>query len=103
LDPVGINQKYRFMSLESGRRASGRIVRILPITDKVIQRRVNELGTEQKQPVVHDGRLLFEWKPGFPIENDAHFYADDPPSDNDSEGGEEEVLQEPVDEVEGDF
>ena len=43
LDPMGINQKYRLMSLETGRRVSGHIVQLLPVTHEVIER-VNELG-----------------------------------------------------------
>jgi AAA ATPase containing von Willebrand factor type A (vWA) domain len=75
LDPTGTNQKYRLMSLESGKKVSGRIVRILPITDEVIDR-VNELGTQQKQPRIQDGRLLFEWRPGVPVDGDVYMIDD---------------------------
>jgi hypothetical protein len=59
LDPVGTNHKYHFMSLESGRRVSGCMVCILPVTNEVIDR-VNQLGRDQKQPAIRDGRLLFK-------------------------------------------
>lgn len=75
LDPVGLNQKYRFMSLESGQRVSGRLVRILPVTEEVIDR-VNEIGSQQKQARTREGRLLFEWRPGLPIDEDV-FLADE--------------------------
>jgi AAA ATPase containing von Willebrand factor type A (vWA) domain len=76
LDPVGTNKKYRYMSLESGKRVSGRLVRVLPVTDEVIDR-VNSIGISQKQPRTRDGRLLFEWRPGIPLDEDAPFPQDD--------------------------
>ena len=41
----------------------------MPITNEVIAR-VAELAAAQGQPVIHDGRLLFEWMPGVPITDD---------------------------------
>ena len=41
----------------------------LPITDEVIER-VAELAAAQGQPIIHDGRLLYEWRPGVPIADD---------------------------------
>jgi len=75
LDPVGIGQKYRLMSLESGRKVSGCIVQSLPATDEVVNR-VHELGEEQSQPRIHDGRLLFEWRPGVPVDGDFYLLDD---------------------------
>jgi hypothetical protein len=97
LDPVGLNHKYRYMSLESGRRVSGRIAQVLPITDEVIAR-VNDIGSSQKQPRTHDGRLLFEWRPGFAIDDDVYLMAgvyEDPPREEDLR---EELVPEPIQE-----
>jgi hypothetical protein len=77
LDPVGTNKKYRYMSLESGKRVSGRVVQILPVTDEVIDR-VNSIGASQRQPRTREGKLLFEWRPGIPIDGDAPVPHDDP-------------------------
>lgn len=96
LDPVGINQKYRFMSLESGRRVSGRVVRELPITSEVITR-VNELGADQKQPEVHDGRLLFEWRPGLPVlDGDLDLVIDHFPEQADNREDDAVIFPEPI-------
>jgi hypothetical protein len=73
LDPVGVNRKYRFMSLETGRRISGRLVKVLPITEEVIAR-VNHIASEQQQSTIHNGELLFEWRPGRPLDNDEAEY-----------------------------
>lgn len=95
LDPIGINQKYRFMSLETGRKVSGRIARILPVTDEVISR-VNEIGREQKQPVIQDGRLLFEWRPGQLVDEDLYLL-DEALANGDDDDGDDDIVPDPVD------
>jgi hypothetical protein len=69
LDPIGLNGKYRLMLLETRRRISARIIRELPITDEVIDW-VDKLGAEQNQAKIRDSRLLFEWWPGVPVDDD---------------------------------
>ncbi|CAK9034338.1 CCHC-type domain-containing protein, partial [Durusdinium trenchii] len=83
------------MSLESGKRISGRIARILPVTAEVIER-VNTLGTQQKQPQIRDGRLLFEWRPGNPVDGDV--YLVDEVADHEfEERDNREIIPEPID------
>ena len=53
------------------------------------------MGTEQKQPIVRDGRLLFEWRPGVPIDHDMDRFDYDYYSDDDRGQG-LEVLPDPV-------
>jgi hypothetical protein len=94
LDPVGLNQKYRFMSLETGRRVSGRLVKVLPVTEEVIAR-VNHLGSEQQQPTIHNGELLFEWRPGHAFEYDGFFdglWGDEYDADREAEFHPEPVV-----------
>ena len=69
LYPRGQHGTWAFLSLSTGREVHGRTFTPLPITDEVIAR-VAELGAAQGQPVIHDGRLLFEWMPGVPITDD---------------------------------
>jgi Histone chaperone involved in gene silencing len=95
LDPVGVNQKYRLMSLESGKRVSGRIVKTLPVTDEVIDR-VNYLGSQQKQPRIRDGRLLFEWRPGIPVDGDLYLVDEEVPPVFEERDEAEMVLPEPI-------
>jgi Nucleic-acid-binding protein possibly involved in ribosomal biogenesis len=52
------------------------MVCVLPVTDEVIDR-VNQLGQDQKQPAICDGRLLFEWHPGIPFVQGEFPNADD--------------------------
>jgi len=40
-----------------------------PITNEVVEK-VAELAAVQGQPIIHDGRLLYEWRPGIPIADD---------------------------------
>jgi Cobalamin biosynthesis protein CobT (nicotinate-mononucleotide:5, 6-dimethylbenzimidazole phosphoribosyltransferase) len=102
LDPTGLNRKYRFMSLESGKRVSGRIVQILPVTDEVVER-VDEIGTQQRQSRIRDGRLLFEWRPGQPIDGDV--FPDDLPDENDLERNPEQndgIIPDPINDADAD-
>ena len=46
---------------------NGVIRAFLPATDEVIAR-IDDIGMQQKQAKLNDGRLLFEWSPGNPIE-----------------------------------
>ena len=46
LGPQLIKGEYKFMYLETGASINGKVVAILPITDKVITR-VENLGTQQ--------------------------------------------------------
>ena len=57
LDPKGTNGTYSFMSIETGRKVHGRIVRELPTSNEVIDR-VNKLGLQQKQPDMRGGGLF---------------------------------------------
>ena len=50
------------MFLRTGRKLHGFIWTYLPITKEVIAR-VEELGKEDKQPLMENGRI-FEWIPG---------------------------------------
>ena len=69
LYPRGQHGTWAFLSLSTGREVHGRTFTPLPITDEVIAR-VAELAAAQGQPVIHDGRLLYEWMPGVPITDD---------------------------------
>jgi len=69
LYPRGQHGTWAFLSLSTGREVHGRTFTPLPITDEVIAR-VTELAAAQGQPVIHDGRLLYEWMPGVPITDD---------------------------------
>ena len=44
-----IQGQYNYMSLETGENIDGKVVAVLPITDKVIQR-VEALGKTRQQP-----------------------------------------------------
>ena len=68
LDPKGAHGNYNFLSLETGKRVNGVIRAFLPATDEVIAR-IDDIGMQQKQAKLNDGRLLFEWSPGNPIDN----------------------------------
>ena len=69
LYPRGQHGSWAFLSLSTGREVHGRTFTPLPITDEVIAR-VAELAAAQGQPIIHDGRLLYEWMPGVPITDD---------------------------------
>jgi len=69
LYPRGQHGSWAFLSLSTGKEVYGRTFTPLPITDEVIER-VAELAAAQGQPVIHDGRLLYEWRAGVPITDD---------------------------------
>jgi len=69
LYPKGDHGSWAFLSLSTGIQVHGRTFTPLPITDEVIDR-VAELAEAQGQPIVHDGCLLYEWRPGMPINDD---------------------------------
>jgi hypothetical protein len=66
-------------------------VRELPLTDEVIAR-VNELGADQKQPEVHNGRLLFEWHPGLPVDGDLDLIFDHFPDQADNHEDDHAII-----------
>jgi len=69
LYPRGQHGSWAFLSLSTGKEVDGRTFTPLPITDEVVDR-VAELAAAQGQPIIHDGRLLYEWRPGMPIADD---------------------------------
>jgi len=69
LYPRGQHGSWAFLSLSTGKEVHGRTFTPLPITDEVIER-VAELAAAQGQQVIHDGRLLYEWRAGVPIADD---------------------------------
>jgi len=69
LGPRKIQGQYNYMSLESGEQRDGRVVARLPLTVEVI-RRVEQLGTNQGQPLRAAGVLQYEWRSGYALEPD---------------------------------
>src|SRR6056300_1048521 len=67
LGPRNITGRNNFMSLETGLEINGRVIAELPITNAVIDR-VEELGATQGQPIRTSKMLLFEWRPGKPLQ-----------------------------------
>ena len=77
LGPRKIQGQYKYMSLESGEQREGRVVTRLPLTDEVI-RRVEQLGTNQGQPLRVTRVLQYEWRPGYALESDdVHIVVED--------------------------
>ena len=88
LGPRKIQGQYNYMSLESGEQRDGRVVARLPLTAEVIGR-VEQLGTNQGQPLRAAGVLQYEWRPGYALEpDDVHIAGEandhyiDPPAIN---------------------
>jgi len=69
LGPRKIQGQYNYMSLESGEQRDGRVVARLPLTAEVI-RRVEQLGTNQGQPLRAARVFQYEWRPGYALEPD---------------------------------
>ena len=69
LGPCNIRGTYHFMSLETGKRISGRVVAVLPLTHDVITR-VEQFGRNQDQPYRESKMLQYEWTPGVPVHDD---------------------------------
>ena len=77
LGPKSIQGRYNYMSLETGKLIDGRVVARMPINDDVIAR-VEQLGTEQNQPLRTSKMLKYEWRPGLAFDDqDAHLQLQD--------------------------
>lgn len=96
LDPRDYNGAYSFMSLSSGREVSGRVVRKIPMNNKIVEL-VNNIGGKQEQPVLVNGSLVFEWIPGFGIENDDDDVLDDDFDQDNHDNDEIEAAPNPID------
>jgi len=68
---LGKHGTWVFISLTSGKEIHGRTFTPLPVTDEVIGR-VEEMAEQQGLPIVHDGQLLYEWRPGQLIDDGDH-------------------------------
>jgi hypothetical protein len=60
---------YHFLSMITGKRLARHQWTALPITEAAIAR-VEQLASEQDQPWVQPGGLLFEWRPDQPFDED---------------------------------
>ena len=69
LGPCNIRGTYHYMSLETGKLISGRVVAVLPLTQDVITR-VEHFGLAQDQPYRESKMLQYEWSPGVPVHDD---------------------------------
>lgn len=69
LSPQNDHGAWYFQSLSTGRKIRSHIYKPLPISDRIINR-VKELGTQDNMPDIQDGRMIFEWTPGDPIDDD---------------------------------
>ena len=68
LSPRQIQVQYNLMYLETVAKIDGRVVAILPLIQKVVNR-VEKLGLNQEQPFRASKMLKYEWRPGVAIEN----------------------------------
>ncbi|GFH50261.1 hypothetical protein CTEN210_06737 [Chaetoceros tenuissimus] len=69
LNPQNDHGAWYFQSLSTGRKIRSHIYKPLPISDRIINR-VTELGTQDNMPEIQDDRMIFEWTPGNPIDDD---------------------------------
>ena len=90
------------MSLYSGKRLHAYKWKKLPI-DKAVIDRVHELGTNDHQLLNAQSELLFEWNPGFPLDDVqgapepmTHSHNDEPHS-VEASNHENDLIHEPTD------
>ena len=70
LNPTGnAQEEYMFMSLVTGFPVDRKQWNVLPMPAHVIQA-VEAMAERQCQPLLKDDRLIFEWRPGVPLEGD---------------------------------
>ncbi|GFH55457.1 hypothetical protein CTEN210_11933 [Chaetoceros tenuissimus] len=69
LSPQNDHGAWYFQSLSTGRKIRSHIYKPLPISDRIVNR-VKELGTQDNMPDIQDGKMIFEWAPGDPIDDD---------------------------------
>lgn len=69
LNPHNGHGSWNFQSLATGKKIHSHIYNPLLISDRILNR-VTELAAQDNIPCIQDGKMIFKWTPGDPIDDD---------------------------------